>query len=162
MITRRDCLVALAAACLTLGAVGMTQSPRPVMGTSFFGWNELEEEQTGFGTVRDYVRAPTSTLLDLGIRAVTIEPGESPHPPRPHARSQEELIIVKEGTLEVELRDVIRGTVDRVDEPRKELGPGSMLFLAPNQWHALRNSSEQTVTIYTIDWVSPGMIGENN
>lgn len=163
MLTRRDLAIAVASVCLTLGAVGLTYSLGPILGTSVFNWNDLETESATFGTVRSYFGGPTSTLLDLEMRAVTLDPGAMPHPPRPHEMSQEELIIVKEGTIEVELQNIryigSAPDADWANNKTQQLGPGSALFLAPNQWHEIRNTGQDPATYYVIEWRSPGMGG---
>ncbi|MGI9174054.1 MAG: cupin domain-containing protein [Rhodothermales bacterium] len=143
----------------TLGMVELTGSV-PVLGTSIFRFDEVEVDTTEVGFSREYISNATSTLVNLELRAVTLDPGASPHPPRPHQQSAEQLILVKDGTLEVELGEVAETTAGGAEEGTHRLEPGAVLFLAPNQWHALRNASDEPVTYYVIDWVSPGMMGE--
>lgn len=133
------------------GAGAMTLAPRldELIGTRVVKWGDLRTESTATGTVRRYFDAPTSTLLRLGLRATTLTPGTTPHPVRPHTRANEAVILVREGTLDVQ-----------IDSVTQRLEAGSAVFLGPNQWHALRNSSQQPVSYYEMDWVSPGMNGE--
>ena len=160
MLTRKELLLVLTTAGLTLGLVGLAGTLRPVLGTAVFHWNELEVDTTEAGLSREYIDHATSTLLNLGLHAVTLEPGVSPHPPRPHQQTAEQLLLVKEGTLEVELGEVAETTAGGVEEKTQRLGPGAALFLAPNQWHALRSVGPEPVTYYVIDWISPGMMGD--
>ena len=143
----------------TLGMIGLAGSSVPVIGTSVFHFEEVEVDTTEVGFSRQYIDNATSTLVNLELRAVTLEPGASPHPPRPHQQSAEQLILVKDGSLEVELGEVAETTAGNARAGTQRLGPGAVLFLAPNQWHALRNAGEEPVTYYVIDWVSPGMMG---
>lgn len=149
MFTRRELLIVLITAGLTLGGVGLVSSMERVLETEIFRWSELEVEETASGQLRSYFRAPTSTLLKLGLRARTLEPEASAHPERPNAQTAEQLLVVKEGTLEV-----------TIDGETSRLGAGSAVFLGPNQQHALRNAGERPVTYYTIEWRAPGMNGE--
>lgn len=158
MLSRREIALILGSVFFTLGLVGGTLTP--IMGTTIFHQDELEVDTTGAGEVRQYFGAATATLLNLELRAVTLQPGTTPHPPRPHQQSAEQLILVKAGTLDVELGEVPENTAGGVDEKKQRLDPGAALFLGPNQWHALRNAGEQPVTYYVIDWLSPGMNGE--
>lgn len=159
MRIRSTLVIVLLSGLGTLGMIELTGSV-PVMGTSIFHFDEVEVDTTETGFSRAYFDNATSTLVNLELRAVTLEPGASPHPPRPHQQSAEQLILVKDGTLEVELGEVAETTAGGVEEKTQQLGPGAVLFLAPNQWHALRNAGEEPVTYYVIDWVSPGMMGE--
>jgi len=70
--------------------------------------------------------------------------GQSPHPPHQHA--DEEVVIIKEGTLEALQSGKTR-----------KLGPGSVLFQASNQLHGVRNVGSGPAVYYVIRWTSPGM-----
>ena len=159
MLGKRDLVIIVLTACVTLGGVGLFRSV-PVMGTTVFHWDEVEVDTTEIGFVRPYYSNATSTLVSMEMRAVTLQEGATPHPPRPHQQSAEQLIIVKEGTLHMELGEVAEMTAGGVEDKTQDLRPGDVLFLGPNQWHALRNESDEPVTYYVIDWLSPGMMGE--
>ena len=145
MVTRRDIVVATVAAVLTLFIGSLARSETSVMGSSVFDWNMISVTQTKTGAVRQFFRAPTATLDELECHVTTLNPGESPHPP--HKHPDEELIIVKEGTLEA----LVNGEMKRV-------GPGSVIFQASNQMHGLRNVGNGPATYHVIRWNSPGML----
>jgi quercetin dioxygenase-like cupin family protein len=144
MMTRRDLVVA-AAASLTLGAVARVRSQNSVMRSSVFDWNAIAAKPTKVGAARKFFQAPTATLDELECHVTTLNPGESPHPP--HQHPDEELIIVKEGTVE----SLVNGEVRKV-------GPGSVIFQASNQMHGIRNVGEGPATYHVIKWNSPGML----
>ena len=152
--------LALVGACLAgaSGAMALAPVVDELMGTRVVKWADLREESGRGGAVRRYFDAPTSTLLRLGLRARTLAPGESPHPVRPHARPVEEILLVKEGTLEVRLDSATQ--MIEAGSAIQTIEAGSAVFLASNQWHALRNPGRSPVTYYEIDWVSAGMGGE--
>jgi len=145
MVTRRDMVVATVAAGLTLFIGSLARSETSVMGSSVFDWNMISVKQTKTGAVRQFFRAPTATLDELECHVTTLNPGESPHPP--HRHPDEELIIVKEGTVEA----LVNGELKRV-------GPGSVIFQASNQEHGLRNVGNGPATYHVIRWNSPGML----
>ena len=145
MITCRDITVAIVAAGLTFFVGSLARSETSVMGSSVFDWNTIPVKQTKTGTVRQFFRAPTATLDELECHVTTLNPGESPHPP--HKHPDEELIIVKEGTVEA----FVNGEMKRV-------GPGSVIFQASNQMHGLRNVGNGPATYHVIRWNSPGML----
>src|SRR5918995_5736168 len=99
MVTARDIKVALVAAVVTLVGAGLmrAQAP-PVMGSKIFDWDALEVEKTNVGERRDVVRAPTATLDELEMHITTLTAGQQSHPPHQHVA--EELLIIKEGTLD--------------------------------------------------------------
>ena len=145
MITRRDLTVALAAAVITLGGSGLIRAQPQVMGSRIFLWDSLKVEKTNVGERRDVVRLPTATLDELEMHVTTLNAGQQSHPPHQHAA--EELIIIKEGTLE----SFVNGEYRRV-------GPGSIVFQASNQPHSIRNVGTGPATYHVVQWQSPGML----
>jgi len=145
MLTLRDLAVAAVASSATLGLVGLSRSQTPVMRSSVFDWNAIEAKPTKTGASRRFFQAPTATLDELECHVTTLNPGESPHPP--HQHPDEELVIVKEGTVE----SLVNGEAKRV-------GPGSVIFQAANQMHAIRNVGPGPATYHVIKWNSPGML----
>jgi len=144
MITRRDLIVALAASALTFSGVSVMSARTAVLSSSIFDWNRMTAQDNKTGAVRRVVQSPTATLDELEIHITTLNKGESPHPP--HQHPAEELIIVKEGTVE----SLVNGQLQRV-------GPGSIVFQASNQMHGLRNVGDGPATYHVIQWHSPGM-----
>ena len=144
-MTRRDLIVALITASLTLAGVAATSARSAVLGSRVFDWTAMTATANKTGEVRTVVRAPTATLDELEIHITTLRAGETPHPP--HQHPDEELLIVKEGTVE----SLVNGELKRV-------GPGSVIFQAANQMHGIRNVGEGPATYHVIKWNSPGML----
>lgn len=145
MVTKRDAVVAILAVGATLCAVGIGRSDSPVMGSSIFDWNTFVATPNKTGAVRKVFQAPTATLDELECHITTLNPGETPH--APHKHPDEELIIIKEGTVEA----LVNGQIKRV-------GPGSLIFQAANQEHAIRNVGTTPATYHVVKWNSPGML----
>jgi quercetin dioxygenase-like cupin family protein len=145
MFSRRDLTIALLSAGATMIAVAGLSAVPPVMASSVFDWSSLTPQPNKTGAVRRVVQAPTATLDELEIHITTLNPGESPHAPHKHA--DEELVIIKEGTVEA----LVNGQTQRV-------GPGSIIFQASNQMHSVRNVGDQPATYHVIRWNSPGML----
>jgi quercetin dioxygenase-like cupin family protein len=145
MVTRRDIKVALVTAVITLSGAGMMRAQPQVMGSRIFLWDSLKVEKTNVGERRDVVRLPTATLDELEMHITTLNAGQQSHPPHQHVA--EELIIIKEGTLE----SFVNGEYRRV-------GPGSIVFQASNQPHSIRNVGTGPATYHVIQWQSPGML----
>lgn len=154
MRTRNTLAIGFAiGAAVALGARELPAAWDELMGTRVVKASELRPITGAQGTLRTYFDAPTSTLLNLGMRTVTLEPGATPHPTRPYSRAIEGIILVHQGTLEVRLDEQRNDRTERLEA-------GSAVFLAPNQWHALRNAGQTPVTFYELQWTSPGMNGE--
>src|SRR5664279_315455 len=146
MITRRDLVVAVVVVGATVAAVALAQSAgKPLMKSSLFDWDALKVEPTKTGARREVFDARTATLDRFECHVTTLKPGEAPH--AAHTHSEEELIIVKEGTLETQQN----GVTNRA-------GPGSLIFEASNETHGLRNVGQTTATYHVIKWFSSGML----
>lgn len=115
------------------------------MSSQVFDWEKLTAKNTAKGQVRKVCQAPTATLDELECHITTLNPGEEAHPP--HQHPDEELIVVKEGTVE----SLVNGQLVRI-------GPGSVIFQAANQMHSIRNVGDTPATYHVIKWNSPGML----
>ncbi len=146
MLTRRDLVVAVAVASATLAAVAWAQSPGPpLMRSCSFNWGEMRAVPSATGEKRDVFRERTATLDQLAVHVTTVKPGERAHDP--HRHWEEELIVVKEGTLE----SMQNGETTR-------LGPGAVIFEASNELHGLKNVGDTPASYFVIKWFPPGSL----
>lgn len=136
---RRDLIVAAAASLATLSVVAAAQERPNLIGPSVWEWNSIPVQTTDVGAIRNVVRGPTATLDELEMHITTLNPGLASHPP--HHHPNEELVIVREGNVEV----LSGGTWKRA-------GPGSIIFNASNSEHALRNVGTTPATYHVINW----------
>jgi quercetin dioxygenase-like cupin family protein len=145
MTSRREALFALTAFA-TAGAVRSASAAddKGIMHSTVFEWESFKAEPTKVGSVRHVFQQPTATLDELECHITTLNPGASPHPP--HTHPDEELIIVREGTIESSMNGVTR-----------RAGAGSILFHASNEPHTVKNVGDGPATYHVIKWNSPGM-----
>lgn len=116
--------------------------PRPPqLCSTVFDWDKLEVKSSGVGERRDVARNPTATLEEFECHISTLNPGLPSHPP--HRHPQEELIIIKEGSLDVH----INGVDHRV-------GPGSLFFFASYDSHAVKNIGTVPATYYVFNFAT--------
>ena len=141
-ITRRDIAVAAVAAGAAWSAAALAQGTPAILGPMVWDWDTLEAKKTDVGELRNVVRQPTATLSELEIHVTTLNPGIASHPP--HHHPNEEIVIVRTGTVEV-----LSGGV------WKRLGPGSIVFNASNSEHALKNVGTTPATYDVINWKTP-------
>lgn len=135
-LSRRESMIALIAAVVSLGAAAAVDAFDP-MPSKVYSWDAMPEQTTAVGARRPFFDGETAALRQLEAHVTTILPGNEPHPPHRHAN--EELIIL------------LRGTVDVTVEGRTErIGPGSSVFLAPNDFHGLRNVGDEPAAYYII------------
>lgn len=140
-ITRRDLTIAAVSVALTCTAGAFAQADKAVLGPAVFDWNDLPVAKNETGEVRQVVRRPTATLDELEMHITTLNPGVASHPP--HKHPNEELVIIREGTVET-----LSGGV------WKRVGPGSVIFNAANSLHALRNVGTTPAVYHVINWKS--------
>jgi len=140
-MTRRDLMVAAITVAACCGAYGLAAGAKPVLGSAVFDWTSMEARPTATGSVRHVVQAPTATLQELEMHVTTLNPGASPHPPHRHA--DEELIIIREGTVD-----------SLVNGQQRRVGPGSVIFQASNQEHGIKNVGETPAVYHVIRWNS--------
>jgi quercetin dioxygenase-like cupin family protein len=114
----------------------------PMIGSTVFNWDDLKVRATPNGERRDVANNPTATLSVFECHITTLNPGRSSH--EPHRHAQEELILVKDGTVEV-----------HINGKTQVAGPGSVFFYASNDAHAVRNIGESRATYWVINLATP-------
>lgn len=146
LVKTRDLVVAGMAVLATLGAVQLSRSETRIMKSTAVDWTAMEAKPTKYGMSRKVFQAPTPTLDELECHITTLNPGEAPH--AAHHHPDEELILVKEGTVETTLNGVSR-----------QVGPGSVIFQASDEMHGLRNIGQTPATYFVVKWKTPGKGG---
>jgi quercetin dioxygenase-like cupin family protein len=141
-LTRRDLVVALAATCVVLAVGSVARTAPSVLTSAVFDWNAMKAEPTEAGEVRHVFRTPTATLDELECHITTLKARSHP----PHVHPNEEVLIVREGNVEVFYKDAWHPA-----------GPGSVIFLTGTDPHGLRNAGTTPATYHVLAWRSPGM-----
>ncbi len=137
-------IASIAAISATLGAAATLGAQKTILRSTVFEWTDGDAKPNAWGSVRQVTRSATPTLDELEIHISTLNPGQSPHAPHQHAH--EELLIVKQGTLET----FQSGGTRRV-------GPGGIIFQASNEQHNVKNVGEAPAVYYVIGWSTPGL-----
>jgi quercetin dioxygenase-like cupin family protein len=125
---------------LLLGLTAQGADPKP-QGSFVLPWEELQARPVN-GKSRSIVRAPTATLDELESHVTVLPAGEASH--APHRHPQEEVIIVREGTVEF----FQNGVTTRV-------GPGGFAFMASMDEHNAKNVGDTPATYFVINWKTP-------
>jgi quercetin dioxygenase-like cupin family protein len=104
-------------------------------------WDQIQAriKPTKTGQRRDVFDAPTPTLDRFHCHITTLNPGENTGPL--HRHPQEEVVIIKEGTLEID-----------IDGKKQTAGPGSMIFYAANENENMTNVGKTPATYYVLQW----------
>ncbi len=138
MITRRDLAISVVSVVLAVAGVALAQTVttgKPLMHSSVFNWADLKATPTKVGERRVVFDASTPALADLVCHITTLNPGEMPHPP--HHHPDEEIMIIKQGTLEA----MQNGHTNIVQA-------GGIIFEASNEWHGLKNIGTNQAIYY--------------
>jgi XRE family transcriptional regulator, regulator of sulfur utilization len=144
---RRVLLALLAGIAIGALASAPGQSAGAVLSSTAVSWEEIQAKPSGTGITKakQVFKDPTATLDELEFHVSTLPAGQAPH--AAHKHPDEELIIIKEGTVEA----LVNGQTRRV-------GPGSVIFQASNQMHTLRNVGDSPAVYHVFRWNSPGML----
>ena len=127
------------------GVVAAESAPKKPLGSALSLWEDFKVEPTPVGERRPVLLAPTATLDQLSCHVTNVKAGDAPHPP--HQHPEEELVIVKEGTLEV----MQNGQTSTAET-------GAVIFEASNERHGLKNIGDEPATYDVIEFWPPGML----
>ncbi len=149
--TMKRFLCALAVAVLGFSLLAQTLETKPAapakLPSTIFDWEKMQPVPTTNGVRRTLFDAPTATLDKLNCHITTLNPGQASGEPRLHL--QEEVIIVKEGTIEA-----------TYDGHSQTVGPGSVIFFASHATTRLRNPGKVPAT-YTVIYYYTGLTPKN-
>lgn len=120
-------------------AVSRAEAQDPELHSAGYEFGSLPERGSANGKMksRSVFRGITTRGQRLTMHISELAPGETPHPPerQPH----EEVIVIREGTLEATLN----GKVVR-------LGPGSVIFSAYKELNGWRNVGTTLAQYYVL------------
>lgn len=148
MVTARTYTVGAIASFLAgiwTGVAAVREGEPAPMKSAVFQWESVPPTPTKVGAVRRFFRSPTATLDELEFHVTTLDAGQSSHPP--HQHPNEELIIVKEGSVEAFSNGAW-----------VPASTGSIIFNASNEPHAVRNPGRIPATYFVVNWSPPGML----
>jgi mannose-6-phosphate isomerase-like protein (cupin superfamily) len=117
-------------------------APVPRLVSAVYDWEQMTVTPTPKGARRDVFDGPTATLDQAHCHITTLNPGQNSGEPRVHL--QEEIIIVKEGLVEM-----------HIDGRTQTAGPGSVFFLAARATTALRNAGTTPCTYIVVYYRTP-------
>ena len=120
-LSRRDLSLLLPAAAAASAAGQKTALP-----SRTYRYEDLPVRVNGENRQRAILNGQTHTGYPVEMHETELGPGLAPHPPHHHAHI--EMLLVREGTLEV----TISGRA-------VTLGPGSVAYVASNEEHGWRN-----------------------
>jgi quercetin dioxygenase-like cupin family protein len=135
-------------ASVTLGLNLMAQTNTPAAAGSeklisaVYDWEKMTPVTVSNGVRRTLFDGPTATVDKLHCHITTLNPGEVSSEPRLHL--QEEIIIVKEGTIEAYF-----------DGKTQTAPAGSVIHFAAHAVTSLRNTGKVPATYTVIYFITP-------
>lgn len=153
--SRRDLAVLLpalaaanAAAQQKKGPMKADSGPPPVLESKTYEFNALPESinDAKTGKRRSVYTGITTRGQQLSMHMTELAPGAAAH--LPHQHLNEETIMLREGTLEVELHSKVgefgHGQTSRI-------GPGSVIYVASNDPHGMRNVGQTGAKYFVVE-----------
>ena len=139
MLPSRKFALVLFTALAAAGLTAQAQPEKTAMTSSATEWNSLEVKTNANGSSRKFFEGPTANLEMLECHASTLNPGTTNHVIL--KRPNDEVIIVKEGTIEA-----------FVGDKWVRIGPGSVIFNAANVDQSMRNPGDVPATYHVISF----------
>jgi len=130
--TRRDL------ALLSAGLIATAQAQRSLLQGRAYRFEDLTVKGNPDHPTRAVLDGLTHTGFRVHVHETELAPGSAPHPP--HHHDHEEMIMIREGTLEV----TIAGNAT-------QLGPGSVAFVASNLEQGWRNVGSTRAHYFVVE-----------
>jgi mannose-6-phosphate isomerase-like protein (cupin superfamily) len=135
-ITRRD-LSLLIPALAAAGASAQDKPAKKVLTAASYKYDELPVKQNGLNQSRAVFDGLTHTNFPVELHMTKLAPGQMPHAPHHHVN--EEVMMLKNGELEV----TQGGVTSRV-------GPGSIVYVQSNVEHGWKNVGTEPAEYFVI------------
>ncbi len=119
----------------------ISPGPEPAIASSIWHWSRLPVHSPPPTETRDFVRAPTRTMPEFALQAVTLHRDAPGHGGR---LAEEQFVIVKDGEMEA----VAGGETVR-------LRPGDLFFVAAGQEFRWRPAGDTPATCYIVRFKTP-------
>lgn len=112
---------------LPLLAAARAGAQGKALSSKTYPFDQIKVEVSGDNRLRQVFDGETHAGVRIELHETELPPGGAPHPPHHHVH--EEMILIREGTMEV----VIAGK-------SAKLGPGSVAYVASNVEHGWHNA----------------------
>ena len=139
LLNRRELTMLMSA----MAVAPQTPAATELGGSQAIRYEDLTPTRSGPDASRQMLRTRTHSGYRIDMHETELPAGMAPHPPHQHVH--EEMMLIREGTMEV----TIAGTTTR-------LGPGSCAYVASNQMHGWRNVGTSTARYFVL------ALGEDN
>jgi quercetin dioxygenase-like cupin family protein len=100
-------------------------------------YEDLPVKVNGENRSRDVFKGQTHSGFPIDMHETELAPGKAPHPPHHHVH--EELVVLREGTLEV-----------TISGKTTTLGPGGVVYVNSGEQHGWRNAGQTRARYYVM------------
>jgi mannose-6-phosphate isomerase-like protein (cupin superfamily) len=100
---------------------------------------EAQDQGKRTGMIGLYLQGDTPASSSFVTGRFVIDPGKTPH--APHTHVEEEVLIVESGQGEI-----------FCDGKTTKVGPGSVMYTAPNAPHGIVNTGQDPLAFYFVKW----------
>ena len=123
--------------CYLLSAIATVKASAQswLLPSKAFPYETIPVHQEPHSRLRHFFDGETHTGFAVELHESELAAGDAPHPPHHHVH--EEVILIREGTVDV----MISGQTTR-------LGPGSVAYIASNEEHGWRNMGTTAARYY--------------
>lgn len=121
--SRRDLSLLLPA----LAAAASAAAQSGILPSKTYRFEDLKVDESGANRRRSVLSGETHAGFPVEVHMSELPPGAEPHPPHHHIH--EEMILIKDGTMDV-----------TISGKSSKLGPGSVAYVASNEEHGWRNA----------------------
>jgi quercetin dioxygenase-like cupin family protein len=135
--SRRDLSLLLPLLAAARGGA-QTKQPQVMSTTKVYHDEQVAWEGTGEKKGREFFLGATRTGFKLQMHETALGPGATTHAPHKHVH--EEIIVLVEGTLDAWF-----------DEKTEKVEAGSVIWLASNQMHSVRNAGATPCRYFVIE-----------
>jgi quercetin dioxygenase-like cupin family protein len=136
--SRREFAALLPAAVVaTAAASSQVQAAPAVLKSTTYKFEDLPVREGATSKGRNVFDGATHSGFHIDMHLTELLPGKMPH--GAHKHEHEELLMIREGSLEV----TIEGKVTTV-------GPGSVVYVASNEMHGWKNVSDKSAHYFVM------------
>jgi quercetin dioxygenase-like cupin family protein len=122
---------------LLVPALAAAQQPPKVLPLRVFKYDDLPVRVNGENKARAVMKGETHSGFQIELHMTELGPGQAPHPPHKHVH--EELLMLKDGSLDVS----VSGQTTHVTA-------GSIVYVASNEMHGWRNPGDGPAQYFVI------------
>jgi len=101
--------------------------------------SDFKDRGSLVGKIGIYLEGDTPASTKFVTGRLVLDAGKTPHPP--HTHLEEEVMVIEQGHGEID----VDGKITRV-------GPGSVMYTAPNVSHGIVNTGDTPIVFYFVKW----------